>query len=108
MPGSAGLHRDLTLGCGQCRTADAWKPATFDHAKLFVLDRDHNASCVTCHTGNEYRRYTCYGCHEHTPANVRRKHQEEGIQNFENCVECHRSASEEPQGKRSREERKKD
>ena len=70
--------------------------------------RDRRSSSVTCHTGNDFSRYTCYGCHEHTLANVRRKHQEEGIQNFENCVECHCSASEEPQGKRSREGRKKD
>ena len=102
------LHRDLTVGCAQCHSSEAWKPATFEHDKLFVLDRNHNASCVNCHTGNDFSRYTCYGCHEHTLANVRRKHQEEGIQNFANCVECHRSASEEPQGKRSREGREKD
>jgi len=99
-PPKNNLHRDMTVGCGQCHASEAWKPATFDHAKLFVLDQDHNASCVTCHTGNDFSRYTCYGCHEHTLANVRRKHQEEGIQNFENCAECHRSASGEPQGKR--------
>ena len=102
------LHRDLTVGCVQCHSADAWKPATFEHDKLFVLDRNHNASCVTCHIGNDFSRYTCYGCHEHTLSNVRRKHQEEGIQNFQNCVECHRSAGEEPQGNRTPEGRKKD
>ena len=47
---------------------------------------------MTCHTGNDYSRYTCYGCHEHTPAKIRAEHQEEGISNFTNCVECHRSA----------------
>jgi hypothetical protein len=40
---------------------------------------------------NDYKKYTCYGCHEHTPANIRREHVEEGIRNFDNCVECHRS-----------------
>lgn len=50
-----------------------------------------------------YRKCTCYGCHEHTPANVRGKHIEEGIQNFENCVECHRSADGEPAGNGSHE-----
>ena len=91
------LHRNLTAGCVQCHTSDAWKPATFEHDKLFLLDRDHNVSCSTCHTGNDFSRYTCYGCHEHTLSNVRRKHQEEGIRDFENCVECHRSASGEPE-----------
>lgn len=35
-------------------------------------------------------RYTCYGCHERTAANIRREHIEEGIRKFANCVECHR------------------
>ncbi len=97
------LHRQIKGDCGQCHTPKAWKPATFEHHKLFVLDKDHNASCVTCHTADDYSKYTCYGCHEHTPANVRGKHIEEGIQNFENCVECHRSADGEREGKGSRE-----
>jgi hypothetical protein len=97
------LHRQISGNCGQCHTSQAWKPATFEHDKLFVLDKDHNASCVTCHAAGDYSRYTCYGCHEHTPAKVRGQHIEEGILNFENCVECHRSADEEPAGKGSRE-----
>jgi len=57
-------------------------PATFDHNQYFVLDRDHNARCVTCHLGNDYKRYTCYGCHEHTPDNIRREHIEEASVNL--------------------------
>ena len=94
------FHRQMKGNCAQCHSPQGWKPATFAHDKLFVLDQNHNASCVSCHTGNDFSRYTCYGCHDHTVANVRRKHQEEGIQNFENCVECHRSASGKPQGTR--------
>ena len=33
-----------------CHRPSAWKPATFDHDKYFVLDRDHHATCETCHT----------------------------------------------------------
>lgn len=98
------LHKNLSVGCAQCHTPKAWKPATFDHDKFFRLDKDHNASCVTCHnTAGDYGKYTCYGCHEHTPANIRGKHLEEGIQNFEDCVKCHRSADEESEGKGARE-----
>ena len=85
------LHSKLSANCKQCHGQQAWKPATFDHGKFFVLDKDHNASCETCHTGNDYSRYTCYGCHEHTPAKVRAEHLKEGIPDYENCVECHRS-----------------
>lgn len=88
------LHQQIAGNCAQCHAPKAWKPATFDHAKYFVLDKDHNASCTTCHTTTDYRQYTCYGCHEHTPSNISRKHIREGIRNFENCVKCHRSANE--------------
>jgi LSD1 subclass zinc finger protein len=93
------LHRSIKGNCAQCHTTQAWVPATFEHDKLFVLDRDHNASCETCHKNPaDYRQYTCYGCHEHTLANVRQEHEKEGIRNFDNCVKCHRSADEEPKG----------
>lgn len=91
------LHRRIEGSCAQCHTQSHWKPATFDHAKRFVLDRDHDTTCVTCHANNDYSRYTCYGCHEHTPAKVRAEHEEEGIRDFENCVECHRDPRVEPQ-----------
>ncbi|MBR0568830.1 hypothetical protein J5J83_22115 [Azoarcus sp. L1K30] len=88
------LHRQVSGNCSQCHTQEKWVPATFDHNKYFVLDRDHDTRCVTCHVGNDYARYTCYGCHEHTQANIRREHIEEGIRQFDDCVECHRSANE--------------
>lgn len=97
-PPSDDFHRQITNTCVQCHSPQAWKPSTFDHQRFFVLDGDHNATCVTCHTTPDFKRYTCYGCHEHTPANIRSEHEEEGIRNFENCVECHRSADDEGGG----------
>ncbi len=88
------LHQQITANCGQCHTQKKWTPANFDHDQKFRLDKDHNVKCVTCHVGNDYSRYTCYGCHEHTPEKIRREHIEEGIRDFKNCVECHRSADE--------------
>jgi hypothetical protein len=88
------LHRQIDGNCGQCHSQTKWTPATFDHDKYFVLDRDHNDRCVTCHVGNDYKRYTCYGCHEHSLGKIRREHIEEGISNFDDCVQCHRSANE--------------
>lgn len=89
------LHQNITGNCAQCHTQTKWTPANFDHDKYFVLDNDHTTKCVTCHVRNDYQQYTCYGCHEHTLANIRRTHIEEGIRQFDNCVECHRSADEE-------------
>lgn len=94
------LHQGVTGDCLACHGQDAWKPATFDHAEFFVLDRDHNVECATCHTatqkGGSYSTYSCYGCHEHTPANIRAEHEEEGIRDFEDCMECHRDPGVEP------------
>lgn len=88
------LHKGISGNCSQCHAQEKWVPASFDHNKLFLLDRDHNVSCVSCHTGHDYSRYTCYGCHEHTPEKIRREHMEEGISDFKNCATCHRSANE--------------
>ncbi len=87
------LHRQTAAECGSCHTTTAWKPATFAHDRYFVLDRDHGVECRTCHDQpTDYRRYTCYGCHEHTPARMRAEHREEGVRELDQCVRCHRSA----------------
>ncbi len=86
------MHLNFGSACAQCHVQDRWKPATFDHSKSFALDGDHNALCATCHVNNDFSKYTCYGCHEHQPDRIRSKHLKEGIQNFDNCVSCHRSA----------------
>ncbi|MEQ1541885.1 MAG: cytochrome c3 family protein [Novosphingobium sp.] len=88
------LHRGQNLPCATCHRLPKWKPATFAHDKYFRLDRAHNVSCAICHPGGNFKRYTCYGCHEHDPARVLAEHREEGIRNIDNCVRCHRSPDE--------------
>ena len=97
---AGGIHARLTTGCAQCHQASAWTPTSFNHARFFVLEDEHDTRCVTCHVGGDVRRYTCFGCHEHTPENVRRKHRKEGISDFEQCADCHRSAQGEPHKRR--------
>jgi hypothetical protein len=92
-PGDA-LHQKIVGNCGQCHTQDAWTPATFDHDQYFRFDQNHTTECVTCHIDNDYGKYTCYGCHEHSRSKIREEHVEEGIYDYENCVECHRSGDE--------------
>lgn len=91
------FHRSLTSeneNCSKCHSTDKWKPSTFDHRLYFVLDKDHNAKCGICHTNNNFSQYTCYGCHEHSESNISGKHIEEGINNFSDCVSCHKSGDE--------------
>ena len=88
------LHKQVTAKCATCHTPEKWRPATFDHGRYFRFDRDHPADCASCHLDERYDQYTCYGCHEHSEAEVRKEHLEEGIRNFETCTECHRSGDE--------------
>ena len=85
------LHKELTDACYDCHTTKAWNPATFDHERYFSFDKDHRTECATCHTDQSYKKYTCYGCHEHTPTKISAEHIEEGIRDFENCIQCHHS-----------------
>jgi len=107
-PPADNLHHRVNGQCQQCHGQLHWKPVTLDHDRLFVLDSDHNAQCAICHAGDEYSRYACYGCHAHQPRQVRIKHIEQGIQSFENCAKCHRSARGEAQANGSSENREKD
>lgn len=85
------LHKPITGNCSQCHTQEKWVPAIYDHGEYYELDRDshHKTRCVTCHANNDFRRYTCYGCHEHTPDNIRLEHLEENIRHYESCIDCH-------------------
>ena len=91
------MHRSLgkSTQCVQCHTTDKWKPSTFNHSNYFRFDRNHPSNCSDCHDVNKtFKTYTCYNCHEHSPAKIEREHLKEGIRNFSNCVECHRSGDE--------------
>ncbi len=92
-PGDA-LHGKIEGNCASCHTQARWTPATFEHDKYFRFDRHHETDCKTCHVENDYDGYTCYGCHEHSRSKIREEHVEEGIFEYEICVECHRSGDE--------------
>ncbi len=85
------IHRGVGTNCGQCHRQDGWKPADFDHTRFFLLEGPHAAPCATCHINSDTSRYTCFGCHEHQPDAIRVQHVREGIPDFANCAQCHRS-----------------
>jgi hypothetical protein len=74
--------------CSQCHTAQGWIPAAFNGQHTFPLDHGGGGTCATCHTSG-FTAYTCYGCHEHSESEIREEHLDEGITNFQNCMECH-------------------
>lgn len=83
----------LGTDCASCHTTSTWEGATFDH-EVFPIDHGEGgpSPCSTCHQNTKnYKVYTCYGCHEHTPARVIAEHRGEvRTQNLDNCLECHR------------------
>lgn len=98
----AGCHEEpavhgglFGLDCARCHTTSAWTPAELI-AHTFPLDHGEEGqqACAVCHE-QTYTTYTCYNCHEHDPAEIREKHVEEGITEFEDCVECHPTGREE-------------
>lgn len=90
------IHTSVKAGCAPCHRTEAWRPAAFDHEPWFRFDRHHPDDCGTCHTtAGDLAAYTCYGCHAHTPREIRSEHLEEGIREFEACEQCHRSGDEE-------------
>ena len=81
--------------CSDCHTTTAWQPARFDWPHTFP--RDHGeagiVACQTCHPA-QVQAYTCYGCHEHDPAEIAEEHRDEGIFDFQDCVSCHPTGTE--------------
>jgi hypothetical protein len=86
------IHPDPKAICSACHNQTDWAAATIEHSRFFALTGPHDAACTTCHTGVDFTRFTCFGCHEHQQANLIAEHLEEGIRNIDNCVACHRGA----------------
>lgn len=80
--------------CAACHSEESWSGATITHG-AFPIDhgrrRGGSTGCATCHQNPaDYRQYTCYGCHEHTPERVRAEHEHEGVATrLDDCVRCH-------------------
>jgi len=91
-PGDS-FHVSLKDNCGKCHGTEKWKPSTFVHSSYYQLDKDHNVACNICHLNNNFKTYTCYGCHEHSESKLREEHEEEGIRDFRDCLKCHKSGS---------------
>ena len=77
------------LDCERCHTASAWQPAELTRHD-FRLDHggEGQVACETCHVAT-YQENTCYGCHDHQPADMEQVHLAEGLPEYEDCQACH-------------------
>ena len=85
----------FSQACSECHSTGAWQPATYTAAHTFPMNHGEQgvSSCRVCHP-SVLQSYTCYECHEHSPAKVEREHLEEGIRDFQDCMRCHPTGQE--------------
>src|SRR5262249_6461599 len=70
--------------CASCHTTNTWEGATFKHTFPITHGKGKANACTTCHkVQGDYKTYTCYGCHEHDPARIARRHK--NVVNIDNC-----------------------
>ncbi len=82
-------HRgQFGTACDDCHSTESWSGARFDHSFPVDHGTGRRSTCRTCHP-QDYRTYSCYGCHEHTPEGIRGEHLEEGIRDYHDCMRCH-------------------
>ena len=85
--GEPGYHAGaLGTGCAECHTTGGWLPASYGRPHTFPVNHKGASNCRTCHPAS-LGGYTCFGCHNE--AEIAQKHEEHGIPNWSNCVECH-------------------
>jgi hypothetical protein len=73
--------------CGQCHRTNSWGATTFNHSR-FPVNHEGANGCAVCHPKNT-STYTCYGCHEHSPANIASEHDGRSAASLADCVRCH-------------------
>jgi mono/diheme cytochrome c family protein len=75
--------------CSRCHGLETWKPAQLLR-HVFLLDHGGQGlvACQTCHT-DSYAANTCYGCHDHDPAEMQAVHEAEEIDDYDDCSTCH-------------------
>lgn len=89
-------HRDPEIhagmfgtDCAACHTIDNWTSAQLTKHSFPIDHGDEGEiACAMCHTLS-YVEYTCTNCHAHDAGEVRDKHLEAGIVEFNDCMECH-------------------
>jgi len=92
------FHLGMFTGqaCSTCHTTAVWSPALYDGPHTFPINHGEEINtCADCHQPN-LTQWICYPCHER--AEVDRKHIEEGISNFSDCLRCHPTGLKEESG----------
>jgi hypothetical protein len=95
---------ELGDACGECHGPVRWEDVTFDHGFPLTHGSREPVKCDVCHRDapRSYGTYSCYGCHEHSPEDIREEHLDEGIRDFDDCMSCHPTGREDEAKKSAR------
>jgi hypothetical protein len=80
--------------CAACHSTTTFTGAIFKHS--FPINHGRKKAgnpCTTCHrVPNTFATYTCYGCHEHQPTRIEKRHQRVKLGGvpLERCAQCHK------------------
>jgi hypothetical protein len=94
------IHRGrFGLNCAGCHSTTTWRGATFAHS--FPLNHggggNKGKDCAVCHQqADQYRTYTCYGCHRHDPVKTAEKHLKWNLIEIAACAKCHPTGRKRP------------
>jgi len=93
--------RRFGTDCMKCHSTATWKGATitaeFHKFPIFHGGGKNRGECATCHAQpNDYRTYTCYGCHRHEPEKTAEKHLKWNIVELQACAKCHPTGRKRP------------
>ena len=78
--------------CATCHSTTAWSSVDYQGPHSFPMD--HNGAdrqCATCHPDG-LTSFTCFNCHH--DEKIADEHDEEGISDFDDCMECHEDGRE--------------
>ncbi len=85
------LHRQISGGCGEFHTQEAWTPATFDHDRYFILDGTTRRPATPVTSTTTAAAALATAATSTHASGIREKHLEESVTQYEDCLECHRS-----------------
>jgi hypothetical protein len=86
--------------CARCHTTETFSGSAFKHT--FPINHGQRRAgaqantCKTCHDKEQdkevmFTTYTCYGCHQHQPAAMERRHPKVAKAELQFCAKCHKT-----------------
>ena len=87
------FHKKYGVTCDKCHGKTTWLAFKYPH-EAWPLGVHRKMRCNQCHNKMEiydFSAWQCWGCH-HEEKNISESHKKLGIDNINNCVDCHKGS----------------